>query len=334
MKIARWLLAAFLLVIFGGSLLLTLSPDLTRWPVAPTQPAPEKGSVTLTYLGTSTILISDGHTHLLTDGYFSRVSIPRLLFTRIAPNAQRIEHALAQAGITSLDAQLVLHSHFDHAMDVAEVAKRTGAQLLGSSSTAMVGKGGGLPDSRITTIVPHQPYSFGQFTVHFVPASHVPLPAPVEAMTGKGDIGVPVTPPARVGAWEEGQSYAVVITHPAGSLLIQGSSGAVPGALTGYQADYALLASASLGKQSDRYQRTFMEETAIAVGAHTVIPVHWDDFFSELTPDVKPLPWGLDNMHNSFHALADRHDGDFWVLPPFQPFTLTPGAQSPSVSGQ
>ena len=76
MKIARWLLAAFLLVIFGGSLLLTLSPDLTRWPVAPTQPAPEKGSVTLTYLGTSTILISDGHTHLLTDGYFSRVSIP------------------------------------------------------------------------------------------------------------------------------------------------------------------------------------------------------------------------------------------------------------------
>ena len=97
MKIARWLLAAFLLVILGGSLLLTLSPDLTRWPVAPTQPAPEKGSVTLTYLGTSTILISDGHTHLLTDGYFSRVSIPRLLFTRIAPNTQRIEHALVDA---------------------------------------------------------------------------------------------------------------------------------------------------------------------------------------------------------------------------------------------
>jgi len=124
----------------------------------------------------------------------------------------------------------------------------------------------------------------------------------------------------------------VVITHPAGSLLIQGSSGAAPGALTGYQADYALLASASLGKQTDHYQQMFMEETANAVGAHTVIPVHWDDFFSELTADVKPLPWGLDNMHASFQALAGRHNGDFLVLPPFQPFTLQ--ARSPTVSGQ
>ena len=87
---------------------------------------------------------------------------------------------------------------------------------------------------------------------------------------------------------------------------------------------YALLASASLGKQTDHYQQMFMEETANAVGAHTVIPVHWDDFFAELSDDVAPLPWALDNLDASFHAMADRHDGDFFVLPPFQRFTLTP----------
>jgi len=332
MKIARWISSALLLVILCGVLLLTLTPSLERWPIASPQPAPAPGQVALTYLGTSTILISDGTTHLLTDGYFSRVSIPQLLFSRLKPDEPRIDQALKAAGITSLDAQLVLHSHFDHAMDVAVVAQKTGAQLLGSASTAMVGRGGGLPESRITTIETHHPYQFGQFTVQFVPASHVPLPAAVEAMTGKGDIPAPVVPPARVGAWEEGHSYGVVISHPNGSVLIQGSSGAVTGALDAYQADYALLASASLGKQTDHYQQAFMEETAKAVGAHTVIPVHWDDFFSELTPDVKPLPWGLDNMHDSFHALADRHEGDFLVLPPFQRFTLR--AQSQSESGQ
>jgi len=335
MKIMRWLAGALLLVILGGALLLTFSPSLKPWAIAPPEPSPKPGQVTLTYLGTSTILISDGTTHLLTDGYFSRVSIPQLLFTRIQPDEIRIDQALALAGISSLDAQLVLHSHFDHAMDVAVVAQKTGAQLLGSSSTAMVGRGGGLPESRITTIETHHPYRFGQFTVQFVPADHVPLPAPVEAMTGKGEITEPVVPPARIGAWEEGQSYGVVINHPNGSVLIQGSSGAVPGALKGYQADYAMLASASLGKQSEHYQQSFMDKTANAVGAHTVIPVHWDDFFSELTPDVRPLPWGLDNLHASFHALADRHKGRFLVLPPFQSFTLTaPAAENPSATDQ
>ncbi len=323
MKIARWMIGALLVAAVAITVSLQLSPSRDHWPVAQVQSQAQPGEVTLTFLGTSTVLVSDGTTHLLTDGYFSRVSIPQL-FGMIEPNQQRIDSALKQANISELDAIPVLHSHFDHAMDSPMVAQRTGAQLLGSASTAMVGRGGGLPEARITTVQTHHPYRFGDFTLYFVPAGHVPLPAAIENWTGKGEITEPVTPPAPLGAWEEGTSYGLVISHPAASLLIQGSAGMQPGELDRYQADYALLASASLGKQSEAYQQAFMEETAQAVGAHTVIPVHWDDFFAELRDDVAPLPWALDNLDASFHAMADRHDGDFFVLPPFQRFTLTP----------
>ncbi|GEM_PF-157290 len=325
MKLLRWALCFLLALTLLVAIALQFAPDIEPWPIAPEVPPAKPGEVSLTFLGTSTLLITDGKTHLLTDGYFSRVSIPRL-FTPISPNRERIDEALALAGIDALDAIPVLHSHFDHVMDSGIVAQITGAQVLGSSSTAMVARGSGLEEKRITTVQTHHPYRFGDFTLYFVPAGHVPLPGIIENWTGKGEITEPVTPPSLLGAWEEGQSYGLVVEHPAGTILIQGSAGMQPGELDRYQADYALLASASLGKQSEAYQQAFMDETASAVGAHTVIPVHWDDFFRKLEPDVRPLPWMLDNLDASFHALADRHHGDFVVLKPFRPFTLTPPA--------
>ena len=253
MKIARWMIGALLVAAIAIIVSFQLSPSRDHWPVAEPHPPAQPGDVTLTFLGTSTVLISDGTTHLLTDGYFSRVSIPQL-FGLIEPNPERIDNALKQAGIRKLDAIPVLHTHFDHAMDSPLVAQRTGAQLLGSASTAMVGRGGGLPEARITTVQTHHPYRFGDFTLYFVPAGHVPLPQAIENWTGKGEVTEPVIPPAPLGAWEEGTSYGLVVSHPAGTLLIQGSAGMQPGELDRYQADYALLASASLGKQTDHYQ--------------------------------------------------------------------------------
>ncbi|MGB2248926.1 MAG: MBL fold metallo-hydrolase [Alcanivorax sediminis] len=323
MKAARWLLSALVVLAVLLAVLFHLSPSLEGWQQADTQNAPEEGDVTIVFLGTSTILISDGSTHLLTDGYFSRLSIPRL-FMPMSPDEDRIKQALATAGIDKIDAIPVLHSHFDHVMDSGIVAQLTGAQVLGSASTAMAAAGSGIGEERITTVQTHHPYQFGDFTLTFVPASHVPLPGVIENWTGKGEITEPVTPPAWIGAWEEGQSYGLVVEHPKARILVQGSAGMQPGELERYQADYALVATASLGKQSKAYQDAYFNETVAAVGAHTIIPVHWDNFFTELAEDVPPLPWIMDNLDASFQALAGRHQGEFRVLKPFRTLVLTP----------
>jgi len=42
-----------------------------------------------------------------------------------------------------------VHTHFDHVMDSAVVAERTGARLVGGTSAAEVGRGHGLADDRL-----------------------------------------------------------------------------------------------------------------------------------------------------------------------------------------
>ncbi|HZA10600.1 MAG TPA: MBL fold metallo-hydrolase, partial [Mycobacterium sp.] len=104
---------------------------------------------TVTWLGVATLLVDDGRSALMTDGFFSRPSLSTVALRRIAPAASRIDAALARVGVRRLEAVMPVHTHYDHALDSAAVAERTGAQLVGGESTAFVGRGHGLPDDRI-----------------------------------------------------------------------------------------------------------------------------------------------------------------------------------------
>src|SRR5438128_1432793 len=106
-------------------------------PYAQLAPAPVAGKAAglrVTFLGVSTLLFNDAETALRTDGFFTRPD-PRTVFTRkLAPDSERIAKCLERAGITRLAAVIVTHSHYDHAMDAPEVARRTGAVVVGSES--------------------------------------------------------------------------------------------------------------------------------------------------------------------------------------------------------
>src|SRR3712207_9556740 len=49
---------------------------------------------------------------VLTDGVFSRPSLPRVLLRRIAPDPTRIQAALGRAGVTAVDAVVPVHTHY------------------------------------------------------------------------------------------------------------------------------------------------------------------------------------------------------------------------------
>lgn len=96
-----------------------------------------------------------------------------------------------------LAAVLPVHSHYDHVLDSAVVAARTGALLIGGASTAHVGRGHGLPDERIAVAVPGDPLLVGDFEVTLVESQHCPpdrypgeITAPVHPRCGCRRIAV------------------------------------------------------------------------------------------------------------------------------------------------
>src|SRR6185436_8780616 len=93
------------------------------------------------------------------------------------------------------------HSHYDHALDAAYIAKRTGAILYGSASTLNIGRGGGLKEEKLSLFQPHQLLQFGDFTVQVIPSKH----SPGNELKDDGVvIDKPLTQPAKVKANSEG----------------------------------------------------------------------------------------------------------------------------------
>ena len=96
----------------------------------------------VTWAGVTTLLVDDGVSALMTDGFFSRPGLVNVGLGQIAPSASRIDDSLNRMGVDRLEAVLPVHTHYDHAMDSAAVAERTGARLVGGESSAQVGIGG------------------------------------------------------------------------------------------------------------------------------------------------------------------------------------------------
>jgi L-ascorbate metabolism protein UlaG (beta-lactamase superfamily) len=274
--------------------------------------------VTVTFLGATTLLLDDGRTQLLTDGFFTRPRLLRVGLGRIAPDPEAVRAGLVRAGVERLGAVLVGHSHYDHALDAPEVCRQTGALLAGSASTLQVGRGWGLPEEQMRAIVLGETLTFGNFHVRFFPSSHSrPLRYP-------GVITSVPVPPVRASAFREGGTYAILIEHPAGNILVNESAGYMSGALDGVQAQVVMLSVGSLSRNR-KEREAYFRETVLAVGAKMVVPVHYDNFFQRLAFESRLMP-GTRLGLKWLARRVEREDGMKLVrLTPWTPAQLLQG---------
>lgn len=256
--------------------------------------------LTVSWAGVTTLLIDDGTSALLTDGFFSRPGLTTVAARKLTPSLPRIEGCLTRLGVDRLDAVLPVHTHFDHAMDSAVVADRTGATLVGGASAAHLGRGAGLPDDRTVVVTPGEPISLGTFDVTLIVGDHCPPDR------FPGSITEPVTPPVRASASRCGEAWSTLIHHrPTDrTLLVVGSAGFVPGALSGRRADVVYLGVGQLGLQPERYLLDYWNEAVRSVGARRVVLIHWDDFFRPLHEPLRALPFAADDLDASMRVLT------------------------------
>jgi L-ascorbate metabolism protein UlaG (beta-lactamase superfamily) len=282
-------------------------PDVGRYSHRFTVPAAESGApLTVTWLGVSTLLLDDGSSTLMTDGYFSRPSLAQVALGKVSPSPARVDGCLARLQLTRLEAVIPVHTHIDHALDSALVADRTGARLVGGESAANVGRGYGLAADRLVVAVSGEPIRLGAFDITLIKSRHS------DPDRFPGEITAPVITPVRASAYRCGESWSTLVHHRSSDrrLLIQGSAGFVKGSLAGHRADVVYLGVGQLGIQAEPYLVDYWTETVRTVGARRVVLVHWDDFFRPLSEPLRALPYAADDLDVSLRILSKLADQD------------------------
>ena len=282
-------------------------PDVGRYSHRFTVPVAESGApLTVTWLGVSTLLLDDGSSTLMTDGYFSRPSLAQVALGKVSPSPARVDGCLARLQLTRLEAVIPVHTHIDHALDSALVADRTGARLVGGESAANVGRGYGLAADRLVVAVSGEPIRLGAFDITLIKSRHS------DPDRFPGEITAPVITPVRASAYRCGESWSTLVHHRPSDrqLLIQGSAGFVKGSLAGHRADVVYLGVGQLGIQAEPYLVDYWTETVRTVGARRVVLVHWDDFFRPLSKPLRALPYAADDLDVSLRVLSKLADQD------------------------
>lgn len=286
------------------------------WSTASTETDPDT-TVSVTWLGITTLLFDDGETQILIDGTFTRVNPLSVLFSLpIKSDVAEINHALTTFRINRLAAIVPVHSHFDHAMDAGHVANRTTALVIGSESTANIARGADVPVDQYQILASEEPRQFGEFTVRLVASTHAPI--------GLGDkewfagaITEPLRQPARPSAWKTGVAWSVIIEHPSGTSLIQGSGGFVEGQLDGEHPDVVMLGVGGLAKLGKDYVQTYWHESVEVSGADRVLIVHHDDYTAPFG-EVRLFPTIADNVTQTALWIDEANAAGVSVeLPPF-----------------
>jgi L-ascorbate metabolism protein UlaG (beta-lactamase superfamily) len=262
--------------------------------------ASEGATLTVTWAGVTTLLVDDGESALMTDGFFSRPSLAEVGLRSLTPSIPRIDGSLARLQVQRLAAIVPVHTHFDHAMDTAVVAERTGAKVVGGMSAKQVGRGHGLPDDRLVVATPGEPMTLGSYDVTLIEGAHCPPDRFPGVITG------PVTPPVRASAYKCGEAWSTLVHHRLSDrrLLIVGSAGFIPGALAGQRADVVYLGIGQLGVQPEAYLIDYWTEVVRAVGARRVVLIHWDDFFRPLDKPLRALPYAADDLDVTMRVLT------------------------------
>ncbi len=287
------------------------------------------GAVTVRYTGTATLVFSDGETKWATDGWFTRPSPAAFISGSIEPDLAAIEAGLERNQVDQLAAVFPVHSHYDHAMDAPEVARRTGAILLGSESTANIGRGWGLPEEQVHVVEHLKPVAVGRFTLTPIETRHFQFPDAGAAASLLEDpkIHEPLVPPVGVFDYRLGKAYAIHVAHPLGTWLIVGSAGYVEGLLENFRADLVFLGTGGLGGQTSDYQEAYWRESIETTQPTRIIPIHWDSLTAPIEGPFKGslriLGAGSDQTLELLKAKESAHpEIEFLTLPRYDEVVL------------
>lgn len=222
----------------------------------------------LQWLGTAGFRLTYAGTTVLIDPYLSRVPLGSVL--RRVP--LRSDPLTVDRLVGHVDAVLVGHSHFDHAVDVAYLARRHDCAVYGSSSVRNLLGLHGLAD-RAVEVEPGAVYEIGPFTVRFTPSVHSRLLLGLAIPSG-GELTCDSLDHLGAGSFRCGQVWGITIEVAGTTLYHLGSADLLDDEVSASHVDVLLC-----GIAGRLYSDRFTERVLKAVDPSLVVAHHHDDFF-------------------------------------------------------
>ncbi|MFJ7731054.1 MBL fold metallo-hydrolase [Lysinibacillus sp. NPDC097231] len=266
-----------------------------------------QGEIKVTFLGTSSLLFDDGNTQLMIDGFISRPPLSKILpFSTVQTDADAVNKAFKKIGIDNnkLRGLFIAHTHYDHALDLAYIAKQTGTHVYGSESAINIGLGDGINMKQMSVYEVNKAMQFGDFTVTVFQSKHSPT-------FDEGEkIKEPLKQPAKALDYHEDSSYDFLITHHNKTFFVKPSANYIEGALDGIRANVLFLGIGVLGAQDQDFQNMYYEQTVWKIQPKLIIPIHWDNFNKPLTDALEALPKFADNTKQGLDFIIQRTKAD------------------------
>ncbi|MER7245843.1 MBL fold metallo-hydrolase [Kribbella sp. NPDC000426] len=277
---------------------------------AATTPAAGREPVELTWFGTHAWQLRCGKGVVLTDPWLTRFKTGTFTPEGADPKTKLvIKPEVIDKHLSTADAILVHHGHYDHMADVPYVAKKTQATVLCTETHANLLRAMRTPDELLSPVRGGEYLPFAGFSVEVFPSLH--------SCSGKRHTyaypGYRYAVPPRPRVIEdlvEGGTLAFVITIGGLRILSLSTANFDPNALRDLQVDVIFAAPGGEPGITDRLLQTIKP-------VRKVIATHWDDFDKPL--DDPGVPWtDLAPLRQS----VERTGAEFVVLDHLQKVTL------------
>ena len=239
-------------------------------------PLPLAKGLELTWLGTAAFRLAYQGVVVWIDPYVTRLPLPDLLRRKVVPpSSEAIGRWIDRA-----DAVLVGHTHFDHALDVPAIARRTGCKVYGSTSLANLMQLYGLREQAVV-VEPHRDYEVGPFKLHFVPSQHSKLQLGLRVPFA-GELTCDHIDDLTPQAYRCGQVWGIHIEVAGMRFYHQGSADFVEDELTDRDVDVFMC-----GISGRRFTPRYVERIVAQLAPGAIVPTHYDDFFRPLDDKVQ-----------------------------------------------
>ena len=260
------------------------------WPTR----SPLPPGLELTWIGTAGYRLAYQGTVIWIDPYVTRLAKSALALRRVVPSAP----AVVDKYIDRADAVLVGHTHFDHALDVPQIARRWGCRVYGSSSLKNLMGLHGLADYAEVALAKRS-YEVGPFKFHFVPSVHSKLQLGL-GIPYSGELTCDHVDELIPQAYKCGQVWGIAIEVAGFRFYHQGSADILEDEVIDRGVDMFLC-----GISGRRFTPRYIERAVRALDPKMIVASHYDDFFRPLDePSEFSFNVNLTGFADEAHAAA------------------------------